>query len=63
MKFNYQTSPPTAETTFTVWARGTERSGMVPGEISEPVAMEVQLRKESGGWLVYGEPKYSAGGQ
>jgi hypothetical protein len=58
VKFNYQTSPPTAATTFTVWVRGTDRNGMYPGEISEPVAMEVDLRKESGRWLIYGEPKH-----
>ena len=58
VKFNYQTSPPTAETTFTVWVRGKDRSGMVPGEISRPVAMVVKLRKESGRWLVFGEPKH-----
>ena len=58
VKFNYQTSPPTAETTFTVWVRGKDRSGTFPGEISRPVAMEVKLRKESGRWLVFGEPKH-----
>ena len=58
VKFNYQTSPPTAETTFTVWARGRFRSGMVPDELSQPVAMHVNLRKESGRWLVFGEPKH-----
>jgi hypothetical protein len=57
-KFNYRTSPPTAETTFTVWVRGTDRSGTVPGEISRPVAMEVKLRKESGRWLIFGVPKH-----
>ncbi len=58
VKFNYQTSPPTAETTFTVWVRGNDRSGTYPGEISRPVAMNVKLRKESGRWLVFGEPKH-----
>jgi len=58
VKFNYRVSPPTAETTFTVWVRGTDRSGTVPGEISRPVAMEVKLRKESGRWLIFGEPKH-----
>jgi hypothetical protein len=58
VKFNYRTSPPTADTTFTVWVRGTDRSGTIPGEISQPVRMEVQLRKESGRWLIYGEPKH-----
>ena len=57
VKFNYQTSPPTAETTFSVWVRGKDRGGMY-GEISRPVAMEVKLRKESGRWLIYGEPKH-----
>ena len=58
VKFNYQTSPPTAETTFTVWVRGTDRSGTFPGEIYRPVAMQVKLRKESGHWLVFDEPKH-----
>ena len=58
VKFNPQTSPPTAETTFTVWVRGTDRSGMYPGEISRPVAMKVKLRKESGRWLIFDEPKH-----
>jgi hypothetical protein len=58
VKFNRRTSPPTADTTFTVWVRGTDRSGMYPGEISRPVAMEVQLRKESDRWLIFGEPKH-----
>jgi hypothetical protein len=58
VKFNYQMSPPTAETTFTVWVRGMDRSGTVPGEISRPVAMNVKLRKESGRWLVFGEPTH-----
>jgi hypothetical protein len=58
VKFNYQTSPPTAETTFTVWAAGKDRSGTFPGEISRPVAVTVKLRKESGRWLVFGEPKH-----
>jgi hypothetical protein len=60
VKFNPQTSPPTAETTFTVWVRGTDRSGMYPGEISQPVTMNVKLRKESGRWLVFDDPKYEA---
>ncbi len=63
LKFNYQTSPPTAETTFTVWVRGSYRGGMVSGDSSGPVAMEVKLRKEAGRWLVYGEPKYTVQGQ
>ncbi len=58
VKFNPQTSPPTAETSFTVWVRGTDRSGMYPGEISRPVAMKVKLRKESGRWLIFDEPKH-----
>ncbi len=63
LKFNYQTSPPTAETTFTVWVRGSYRGGMVAGDSSGPVAMEVNLRKEAGRWLVYGAPKYTVHGQ
>jgi hypothetical protein len=57
VKFNYKTSPPTAEATFTVWVRGTDRSGAF-GEVYRPVAMDVKLRKESGRWLVFGEPKH-----
>jgi hypothetical protein len=63
VKFNYRTSPPTAETTFTVSTRGTARGEMFVGEQSAPVDMEVTLRKESGRWLVYGEPKYEIRGQ
>ncbi len=58
VKFNYRASPPTATTTFSVWVRGALRGEMSTGEISRPVAMEVQLRKESGRWLIYGEPKH-----
>ena len=57
VKFNSQVSPPTAETTFTVWVRGTDRSHTI-GEIYQPVKMDVKLRKESGRWLVFGEPKH-----
>lgn len=56
VKFNYQTSPPAAETTFTVWACGKDHGGTLPDEITRPVAMKVKLRKESGRWLVFGEP-------
>jgi hypothetical protein len=60
--FNYQTSPPTAETKFTVFARGKARAGdyMDAGEITKPANMEVKLRKHSGRWLVYGEVKCDA---
>jgi hypothetical protein len=58
VKFNYQTSPPTADTTFTVWVVGKDHSGTLAGEISRPVAMTVQLRKESGRWLICGEPTH-----
>jgi len=58
VEFNYRTSPPTAKTTFTVWVRGTARKGADLGEIYRPVAMHVELRKESGRWLVFGEPKH-----
>ena len=60
VKFNYQASPPTAETTFTAWVRGNDRSHMYPGEISKAVAMNVKLRKVSGRWLVFGDPKHDA---
>ena len=60
VKFNYQTSPPTAETTFMVFVRGRDRRGEM-GELARPVAMEVKLRKELGRWLVYGDPKHDAG--
>jgi hypothetical protein len=58
VKFNYQTSPPTAEATCTAWVRGKCRGGMYTGEYAQPVNMVVKLRKESGRWLVYGEPKH-----
>jgi len=58
VKFNYRTSPPTATTTFMVWVRGIGRRDADLGEISRPVAMQVELRKESGCWLVFGEPKH-----
>jgi hypothetical protein len=58
VKFNYQTSPPTAETSFTVFVRGKIRGGLVEDELSRPVSMEVKLRKESGRWLIYGEPQH-----
>jgi uncharacterized protein YchJ len=57
VKFNSRTSPPTATATFTVWVRGTDRSGTM-GEVSRFVAMTVEFRKESGRWLVCGEPKH-----
>ena len=63
VKFNYQTSPPTSETTFTVWVRGMDRSGMYASETPQPVPMEVKLRKESGRWLVFGKPKYDVPGR
>jgi hypothetical protein len=59
VKFNSQVSPPVAATTFTVWVRGKDRSGGYPGEGSRPVAMVVELRKESGRWLIFGEPKHN----
>ena len=59
VKFNYQMSPPTAETTFTVWVCGKDPSGTFPGEISRPVAMVVKLRKESGRWLVFADPQHN----
>ena len=46
-----------------MWVRGSYRGGMVSGDSSGPVAMEVKLRKEAGRWLVYGEPKYTVQGQ
>ena len=58
VKFNYHVTPPTAEATFTVWVRGRDRSDTVPGEITRPVMMNVKLRKESGRWLVFGEPRH-----
>jgi hypothetical protein len=60
VKFNYQTSPATAEATCTVFVRGRDRSGTIDAEISRPVFLEVKLRKESGRWLIYGEPKHDA---
>ena len=58
VKFNYRTSPPTAQTTFTVWVRGNYRGEAYSWETPHPVAMEVALRKESGRWLIFGEPKH-----
>ena len=58
VKFNYQTSPPTAEANFTVFVRGKDRSGTLDGEISRPVFIEVKLRRESDRWLIYGDPKH-----
>jgi hypothetical protein len=62
VKFNRQTNPPTAETTFTAFVRGRARGGEFAdvGEIARPVKMEVSLRKQSNRWLVYGEPKHDA---
>ena len=57
VKFNYRTSPPTAETTFTILVRGKARGNTDLGEIFKPVAMNVKFRKESDRWLVFGEPK------
>jgi hypothetical protein len=57
VKFNYQMSPPTAETTFKVLVRGADRSGLVP-ERYALVSIAVKLRKESGRWLVFGDPAY-----
>jgi hypothetical protein len=58
VKFNYRTSPPTADTSFTVWVSGRDKSGFYPGDVHQPVAMTVKLRRESGRWLIYGEPTH-----
>jgi hypothetical protein len=58
VKFNYHTSPPTAEATLMVWAVGKDRSGLLPGEKTQPHRLTVPLRKESGRWLIFGEPKH-----
>jgi len=62
VQFNLHTSPPTAETKFTVFVRGRARHGEYSdmGEIAQPVNMEVKLRKESGRWLIYDAPKHDA---
>jgi hypothetical protein len=62
VKFNDHTSPLTAEAKFMVFVRGKARGGIGSdlGEIARPVHMEVDLRKHSGRWLVYGEPKHDA---
>lgn len=59
VKFNYRASPPTAETTFMVFVRGKARGSEYAdlGEIAEPRRLDVQLRKQFGRWLIYGEPK------
>ena len=66
--FNNQTSPPTAEANFVVIVRGKARGReyLDVGEITRPVKLEIRLRKSSGRWLVYGEPKHDVhelGGQ
>jgi hypothetical protein len=60
VNFNYHTSPPTAVASFTVIVRGKGRGGEVAdiGEITRPVALKIELRKSSGRWLIYGEPKH-----
>ena len=60
VRFNAHTSPPSAETKFTVYVRGRARGAEYAdlGEIERPVNMEVQLRKQSGRWLIYGEPRH-----
>ena len=59
LKFNYRTSPATAEAKFMVFVRGKARGAEYAdlGEIAEPRNLEVKLRKQSGRWLIYGEPK------
>ncbi|MGA2618723.1 MAG: hypothetical protein ABSF26_14005 [Thermoguttaceae bacterium] len=49
---NSTTSPPTARTTFTAVATGRDRRGEIEGVFSRPVRMEVDLRRESGRWLI-----------
>ncbi len=66
--FNYQTSPPTAQAKFTVTVRGKARGGdyLGAGEITQFVRIEIELRKQSGRWLVCGNPKHDVrelGGQ
>jgi hypothetical protein len=66
--FNYRTSPPTAEADFVVVVRGKAHGSDYAdvGEITRPVRLKIQLRKQSGRWLIYGEPKHDVqelGGQ
>jgi hypothetical protein len=68
VNFNYHTSPPTAVANFTVIVRGKGRGGEAAdiGEITRPVALKIELRKSSGRWLIYGDPKHDVhelGGQ
>jgi hypothetical protein len=58
--FNYRTSPPTADANFVVVVRGKAKGsdyGDV-GEITRPVKLEIKLRRSSGRWLIYGEPRH-----
>ncbi len=45
-------SPPTARSTFTVLASGRDRRGEMEAAFRRPVRMEVDLRRESGRWLI-----------
>jgi hypothetical protein len=58
--FNHQTSPPTATAEFTVVVNGKLRAGDFAdvGETTRPVRIRVDLQKQSGRWLIYGEPKH-----
>jgi hypothetical protein len=58
--FNYHTSPPTADADFVVIVRGTGHgSNYVDlGEITRPVRLQISLRKTSGRWLIYGNPRH-----
>ena len=58
VKFNNTMSPPTAKATFNVIVHGKGRQGDFIGEVTRVVAMEVELRKESGRWLIINTPKH-----
>ncbi len=57
---NYRASPPTAEAEFTVVVHGRLRAGEMRdlGDVTRPVRIKVELRKQSGRWLIYGDPKH-----
>jgi hypothetical protein len=62
VKINYNTSPPTAVAEFTVVVHGKLHLGEMAdiGDVTRPVRIKVQLRKQSGRWLIYGDPKHDA---
>ena len=58
VKFINTMSPPTAKATFNVIVHGRGKQGDFLGEVTRVVAMEVELRKEFGRWLIINTPKH-----